>query len=271
MTTGTLRQPVAEAATATGGDYLRQFAVIVVTLLTIAVNLMATRLPLNGLTTGDISDRFPTLFTPAGYVFAIWGVIYLGLLAYTVFQALPSQRTNPRLRRIGWLYVLSGLANSIWIFLWHYLQFGLSALVMLVLLASLTLIYTRIWPSRSQVSRGEWWTTNLAFSIYLGWISVATIANVSVLLTASGWNGGGIAPELWTVMMLLIAGVLGLFFGLRLGDAAYVLVLAWAFAGIYVKQGAAPMVAWTALALAVAMAAVAIVAMMRARSAARSV
>ena len=255
---------------ATGGDYLRQFAVIVATLGTIAVNIMATSLPINGLPTGEISDRYPTLFTPAGYVFAIWGVIYLGMLAYMVFQALPSQRTNPRLRSIGWPYVLSGLANSVWIFLWHYLQFGWSVLVILVLLASLALIYARLWPTRSQVGRGEWWSTHLTFSIYLGWVSVATVANVSVFLTAAGWNGGGIAPELWTVIMLSIAGVLGLFFGLRLRDAAYALVLVWSFAGIYVNQGATPLVAWTALALAGIMVVVAVVAFIRGRSALRT-
>ena len=117
----TKQQVTEEQRSAAGmGDYLRQFAVIVVTLATIAINGLATSLPLNGQSTGEISDRFPSLFTPAGYVFAIWSVIYLGLLAYMVYQALPSQRTNPRLRSIGWPYVVSGIANSVWIFLWHY-------------------------------------------------------------------------------------------------------------------------------------------------------
>lgn len=267
MTTGTLPQTMRGTTATTGGDYLRQFAVIVVTLATISVNILATTLPINGIETGDISDSYPTLFTPAGYVFAIWGVIYLGMLAFTIFQALPAQRANPRMRSIGWLYVVSGLANSGWIFLWHYLQFGVSVLVILILLASLALIYARLWPVRHQVSRGEWWTTNLTFSIYLGWVSVATVANIAVFLTAAGWNGGGITPELWTVIMLLIAGVLGLFFGLRLRDGAYALVLVWSFAGIYVNQGDTPFVAWSALALAVGMLAVAGFAFMRNRSA----
>jgi benzodiazapine receptor len=266
MTTQTIASSKPAAQVATAGDYLRQFAVIFVTLLTLTVNGMANALPINGIQTGKISDKFPVLFTPAGYVFAIWGVIYIAILAFTVFQALPSQRTNPRLRAIGWLYVVSGLANSGWIFLWHYFQFGWSVLVMLVLLVSLILIYARLWPTRRQVSRGEWWTTNLTFSIYLGWITVATVANVSIFLYQAGWNGFGIAPEQWTIIMLLVATGLGAFFGLRLYDAAYVLVLVWAFVGIWVKQSAASgstMVAWVALALSLTLAVVAIVALMQ--------
>jgi benzodiazapine receptor len=267
MTTQSMTPALPAAKAATTGDYLRQFAVIVVTLLTITVNGMANALPINGIQTGKISDQYPVLFTPAGYVFAIWGVIYLGILAYMVFQALPSQRTNPRLRAIGWLYVVSGLANSGWIFLWHYFQLGWSVLVMLVLLTCLILIYARLWPTRRQVSRGEWWTTNLTFSIYLGWITVATVANITVFLYQAGWNGFGISPELWTVIMLLVATGLGAFFGLRLFDAAYVLVLVWAFVGIWVKQGAmqGSMVAWAALGLSITLAVVAIVALMQNR------
>ena len=253
-----------------GKDMLRQFAVIFVTILTITVNGLANALPINGIQTGAISDSYPVLFTPAGYVFAIWGVIYLGLIAYTVFQALPSQRGNPQMRAIGWIYVVSGLANSLWIFLWHYLTFGWSVLVILVLLVSLALIYARLWPVRTQVSRGEWWTTHLPFSIYLGWASVATVANVSVWLYDLGWTGAPLTPEWWTVIMLAVASVLGLLFGLRLHDAAYVLVLVWAFAGIWVKQSATPLVAWTAAALAVVMAVVAVLALVQSRRMART-
>jgi benzodiazapine receptor len=246
-----------------GKDMLRQFAVIFVTILTITVNALANILPINGLETGVISDNFPVLFTPAGYVFSIWGLIYTGLIAYTIYQALPSQRANPRLRAIGWLYVASGLANSLWIFLWHYLQFGWSVLVIAVVLVSLVLIYARLYPARQSVSRGELWTTHIPFSIYLGWLTVATVANTAVWLYDLGWSGAPLTPALWTVTMLAVATVLGLFFGLRLHDAAYVLVLAWAFAGIWVKQSATPVVAWTAAGLAVAMAVVAVVALVQ--------
>ena len=125
---------------------LRQFAVIFVTLLAISVNALANALPINGIETGQVSDKYFTLFTPAGYVFAIWGVI-LGMLAYMVYQALPSQRTNPRLRS-GWWYVFGNLANTVWIFFWHYEQLLITVGLILILLFSLVMAYLRLAPAR---------------------------------------------------------------------------------------------------------------------------
>lgn len=233
-------------ATAVSGDYWRQFAVIVATLGTIAVNGLATGLPLNGQTTGEISDRFPSLFTPAGYVFSIWGIIYLGWLAYMVYQALPAQRTNPRLRAIGWPYVVSGVANSLWIFLWHYNQFTLSLAVMLLLLASLIVVYGQLAPWRTTVSAGERWTTHLPFSVYLGWITVATVANAATVALDWQWSGAPLSPVTWTLALLGVASLLGLIFALREHNFGYVAVLVWAFLGIAVKQSATPAVVWGA-------------------------
>jgi hypothetical protein len=143
--------------------------------------------------------------------------------------------------------------------LWHNLFFWWCALVIAGMLISLIVITERLYPSRFQVSRAEWWTSHLPFSIYLGWISVATIANMSIALIASGWNGAPLSPEVWTVIMLGIASLLGLFFGLVRQNAAYVLVLAWAFAGIAVaRQGESTIVMWTAALLSVVMTVVAV-------------
>lgn len=275
MTTNTMRPtaaPAPQAASATGGDYLRQFTVIVITLLTISVNGLANALPLNGIETGDVSDKYSTLFTPAGYVFAIWGVIYLGLLAYMVYQALPSQRTNPRLRAVGWWYVLGNLANTIWIFAWHWEQFLPSLGLIVVLLVSLVLAYLRLAPARQVpglVSPAERWTTHLPFSIYLGWISVATVANSAVYLTSAGFGGGflGLSPAVWTVILLLVATGLGFFFLRGWRDVAYVGVLVWAFIGIAVNQSDTQLVSWTAAALAAVLAVAAVVTAVRARRA----
>src|SRR5690606_32340956 len=130
---------------------------------------------------------FDVYFVPAGYVFSIWGLIYLGLIAFTVFQALPSQKNNPRLRAVGWWVVLSSLANSIWIFLWHYEQFPLTVVVMLVLLAALIVTYLRLGIGRTNVSTVEKLVVRLPFSIYLGWITVATVANITSLLDYWQW------------------------------------------------------------------------------------
>ena len=269
MTTTTMRPSMPAAASATGGDYLRQFAVILITLVTISVNGMANALPLNGIETGDISDKYATLFTPAGYVFAIWGVIYLGLLAYMVYQALPSQRTNPRLRAIGWWYVVGNVANTIWIFAWHWQQFLPSLALIVVLLVSLIMAYLRLAPARQVpglVSRGEWWTTHLPFSIYAGWVTVATVANAAVYLVSIGFDGGFLSPAVWTVLLMLVATGLGLLFLRRWQDIAYVGVLVWAFIGIAVNQSDVALVAWTAAGLAGLLAALAVATAVRSRT-----
>jgi hypothetical protein len=227
-------------------DLLRQIINVLAVIVTITINILANALPINGQNTGDISDMFQVFFVPAGYVFSIWGLIYIGLLAFAVYQALPAQRENPRLRKIGYWFALSCLANSVWIFMWHYNLFPLSLLVMLVLLAALLVIYLRLDIGRTRVSTVERWCVNIPFSVYLGWITVATVANVTDVLYDLGWNGFGIAPETWAVIMLIIAAGLGVAMAVTRRDVAYLLVLVWAFAGIGVKQAAVPLVATTA-------------------------
>jgi hypothetical protein len=236
-------------------DTLRQIVTVIGVVATIAVNTLSETLPLNGKGTGQISDQFPILFVPAGYVFSIWGLIYLGLIAFAVFQALPAQRENPRLRSIGGLFALASAANIAWIFLWHYEVFPATFVVMLVLLASLIAIYLRLGIGRTSVSRAETWTVRVPFSVYLGWITVATVANATQLLYFLGWNGGALGPEAWTVIMLAVAVVLAWLVAITRRDVAYLLVLVWAFIGIATKHVGTPVVsnaAWIATALVAA-------------------
>ena len=142
--------------------------VLVITLATIAFNSLANILPLNGLNTGQISDRFDVYFVPAGYVFSIWGLIYIALLAYSIYQILPAQRDNARLRAIAPLYILSSLANMAWLALWHYEQIPLSLVAMLVLLGSLIAIYLRLGIGRGRFTTAETLLVNAPFSLYLG-------------------------------------------------------------------------------------------------------
>lgn len=233
-------------------DIVRQIVNVIAFLAMIVVNGLATALPLNGQNTGEISDRFRVFFVPAGYVFSIWGLIYLALLGFTVYQAMPSQRENPRLRRIGYLFALSSLANLGWIFLWHYNLFPLTLVVMLGLLACLIAIYLRLDIVRAPVSTAERWLINVPFSIYLGWITVATIANATDLLYYLGWNGFGIDPQVWAIAMLAAGVVIAAWIARARRDIAYLLVLVWAFAGIGVKQAASAPVAiaaWVAAGL----------------------
>jgi translocator protein len=222
---------------------IRQTNVILAVLVTIGMNGLANALPLNGLMTGEISDRFDVLFVPAGYVFAIWGVIYLGLILYAIFQALPAQRTNPRLDAIAYPFVFSCAANVAWLFLWHYEQFPLT---MLALLGLLIFIYLRLGVGVKKVPVVERWLVHVPFSIYLGWITVATIANVTTVLDYIGWDGWGLAPEAWAIIMLVVGLLVTAAVRLTRNDIAYALVIIWAFAGIGVKQAAVSSVATTA-------------------------
>lgn len=233
-----------------------QIFTIVATLLVITVNGLANALPINGQSTGEISDRFAILFVPAGYVFSIWGVIYLGLIAFAIYQALPAQRDNDLIRRISPAYWIGSLANIAWIILWHYEFFPLTLLAMLTILATLIYIYRGVSAPKSGSERYQNWFVRIPFGIYLGWISVAAIANVSQVLFSSGWNGWGISGEAWTVALIGIATILGLLMQWREKETAYVLVLIWAIVGIALKQSDVSSVAaaaWiTAAVLAVA-------------------
>src|SRR5512141_1871073 len=138
-------------------DTVRQTANILSVLLALLVNILASALPLNGQNTGEISDRFKVYFVPAGYVFAIWGIIYIGWIAFAIYQALPAHRQEPRLRALGYLFALSGIFNAAWLFCWHYNRFGLSVLVMLVLLGLLIASYVKLEVGRRAVSNAEKW------------------------------------------------------------------------------------------------------------------
>ena len=224
-------------------DTLRQTLVIIAAFATIIFNIAANALPLNGLNTGELSDRFQIFFVPAGYVFSIWGLIYLGLIAYAIYQVLPAQRENPRLRSIGYLFILSCLANIAWLFLWHYEVFEFTLIAMGVLLLSLIAIYLRLDIGRGEVSNAEKWAVHVPFSIYLGWITVATIANTTQLLYYLGWNGWGISAEIWAVIMLAAGVIISAIMSLTRADIAYSLVLVWAYIGIAIQHNDTPLVA----------------------------
>ncbi len=246
-------------------DLARQGAVIAALAATIAVNAAANLLPLNGQATGEVSARFPVLITPPGYVFGIWGLIYSGLIAYAVYQALPSRRDSARLRRIAWPFVLSCAANIAWLLLWHYNKFGLTLGAMVGLLLALITVDRRLGRFGGQPA-ADLLFARLPFSVYLGWISVATIVNATVVLYDAGWDGAGLSPELWTTALLGVGAGLGATMGLREGDPAYPLVLAWAFAGVAGKNAATPLVgpaAWAATAVALLAAGVALLRLRR--------
>lgn len=248
---------------------LAQVAVLLAYAGTVAVNALAILLPIGGVTTQEVSALYPALFVPAGYVFSIWSVIYLGLAAYAVAQAVPPLLRDDRVRSVAWWFVLSGVLNSVWLVLWQTLRIYWTVPVMLALLLTLIAIYRGLRVGR-RAGPAETWLVRVPFSIYLGWISVATIANVSDALLHAQWAGWGISDVAWAVIMLAVATLLGTLMLLRERDVAYALVLIWAFVGIAVEQRPEPVVAGAALAAAVLVALAVLTLGGRRRSAARS-
>ena len=203
----------------------------------VTVNVLANILPINNRTTGALSDSYPNLFVPAGLTFAIWGVIYLLLLLFSVYQLKGFvKRRNASVDTIGIYFILSSAANIGWIFAWHYQKVLASLLLMLILLISLITIYIRLGIGRQKVTMLERWLIHLPVSVYLGWITVATIANVTALLVHAGWNGFGLSPVFWTVAVTAAALAITIAMLLTRRDAAYALVVVWALVGIVIKR-----------------------------------
>ncbi len=205
----------------------------------IIVNALANALPINGQTTGQVSDAYPNLFAPAAQAFAIWGLIYLLLAGYTLYQAGAFHGdsdaiNNNLLNKIGILFSVSCIANASWIFSWHYHRIPLSMAFIVVIL--LCLIMINELTRNKQLSARQYFFVRLPFSVYFGWITVATIANATALLVSVGWKGAGIAESTWTAAIIVVGLAIGLTTMLRNKDAAYGLVFVWAYAGILLKH-----------------------------------
>ena len=196
-------------------------------ILMVVVNYMANALPINGKTTGELSAQFPNLFVPAGITFSIWGIIYLLLLAFLVFQFTGESKSW--VNTIGWSFAISCILNALWIVAWHYEQLPLSLMIMLGLL--IVLVYIN-----GVVINASMGLTKIAFGLYLGWICVATIANATALLVHYNWAGWGISQEAWAIIMIAASVVISVFALTRLQNPFLGIALIWAFAGIMIKR-----------------------------------
>ncbi|MET6997156.1 hypothetical protein [Chitinophaga defluvii] len=211
-------------------------------IIVIAINMLAVLLPINGKSTGQIADQYPNLFTPAGITFSIWSVIYLSLLAFIIYQLWlafsgrrPEELKHFMTRMKGW-WLISCLANSCWLLAWHYELLPLSMCLMLLLLFSLLIIHRNFNISRTPAHTHEKLFIQLPFSLYLGWISIATLANITALMVYYGWDGAGISQVNWAVLMIGIGTLLSLIMILRRNNITYALVSIWAFYGILLKR-----------------------------------
>lgn len=193
----------------------------------IVMNYLANSLPLNDKTTGQLSDSFPNLFVPAGITFSIWGVIYLLLLAYCIFQF---RATHEMISfKIGWFFGISCILNALWIVFWHYGKLPLSMIVMVGMLASLVYINILI----RELPHG---IIKASFGVYLGWICIATIANAVALLVHYNWQGFGLSEEIWTIVMISAGALITMVSILNLKNPFIGLSVIWAFSGIILKR-----------------------------------
>jgi hypothetical protein len=233
-----------------------QTANVVAVAAVLIVNMLSETLPINGVTSAQVSDSYPSLFTPPGYVFSIWGVIYTLAIVFMIYQARPSQRNEGYLTRIGFLYLVGALANMCWLLVFHY-SYGVPQLLaaslipMIVLLLCLLSIYQRLDIGKRQVSRNQKLVVHLPISVYLGWISLAIIANIASTLNALIPGIPMSAQALWTALVVVVALVITVLMVWTRRDFAFGLVVIWASIGIALNRIAIPLIWATSIAAAV--------------------
>ncbi|MBN2794711.1 MAG: tryptophan-rich sensory protein [Clostridia bacterium] len=209
--------------------------VLLAYLIMIGINALANIIPFNKMTTGEVSDAYPNLFAPAPITFGIWLVIYSLLLIYAFYQLGTKPEGHEKVKnRVAYFFILSSLLNSVWIVLWHYEKMAGTVLLMIGILISLIII--NLYLHKTEMYGLEKWLMKTPFSIYFGWITVATIANVTTYLVSSGWDGAGLKDVYWTAIILLIGMIMIMLTALRFKDVFYGLVGIWAYAGIIIKH-----------------------------------
>lgn len=207
---------------------------------TVIVNGLSTALPLNNKTPAEISDQYPNLFVPAGLTFSVWGVIYILLAAFVVYHIIATVKKDTQalspFSRIGLMFFAASVLNMGWIFAWHYEIMSLSLVIMFLLLGCLLVIYLRLGIGKAAATKKERYLIRLPFSIYLGWITIATIANVTAFLVYIDWNRFGLSEHFWAVVVIVVGIAIALSILVTRRDAYYCLVVDWALLGILLKR-----------------------------------
>jgi hypothetical protein len=204
------------------------------------VNILANALPINGKTTGEISDSYPNLFVPDGYVFSIWFLIYVLLALFCIYQGKDLLKTEkeelPFLDKVGYFFIIANVANILWIFFWHYQVFLAPLIAIVTLFLALLVIYLKLEIGLTDVPKNEKIFIHIPISVYFGWLTVATVAQVTALLVEIGVPSFGLLAEVLTILVIAVVIVIGLLTVFTKNDIAYGLVLVWASIGIFTKQ-----------------------------------
>ncbi|NES76999.1 MULTISPECIES: tryptophan-rich sensory protein [Okeania] len=229
-------------------NIIRQWANLIGIIAAFFLNVYVNLAPPGGKTIGEISNTVfqDVLIIPASYAFAIWGLIYLGLISFGVYQVLPAQRENPILQRCGYFLVGASLAQIVWVFLFQFQLFTFSVLAMLGILGCLICLYLNLGISYERVPKKDKWLVHYPISIYFAWISVATIVNIASALHYLGWNSTGQVAIVWTIIMLIIGAIIAGIINMQKQDIAYPLVFVWALIAIVIRHLDMPIIAVTA-------------------------
>ncbi len=219
-------------------DKLRQILVVVSVVTLLVMNYLSNTGAFGGQTNGDVSNKYHTLITPAGYAFSIWGIIFLGLISFAIYQALPAQRHNPRFRAAGHWVIINGFLNAIWSPIFNQEWISVSVLVILAMLLSLWKVIEALQIRTRPVNATETWLARVPFSIYFGWLTVATILNVTVLLKATDFSLANLPEVGWALSILVVGILIGAYLFNRYRDVAYILVFVWAYIAIALEQQA---------------------------------
>lgn len=239
-----------------------RWGVVFLFLVVLLINYLSQALPFNGQTNADVSVKYDTLFTPAGYAFSIWGFIYLALGIYVYYQAFRASENQQIYDRVAPVLMVNFLANSAWLPAFQYELIGLSMILMLILLLSLIYIQKLLIKDNTLSLRKKAWI-RIPFSLYLGWISVATIVNIAVFAEYVGWNAWGISETTWAVIMAVVGASLAFMMLRTAYDLVYVLVFVWAYIAIAVKQSENEILWWVTLGLAAVLLIINIIALLQ--------
>ena len=233
-------------------DELRRWVNFFAILAAFGTNVLANIAPINGLTLGEISRTFfaNVLIIPANYAFAIWGLIYLGLISLAIYQVLPTQRNNPRLDQMGYYLAISSVSQIIWVFLFQSQLFTLSVIAMFGILVPLILLYLRLQINLTKLPFTQKWLINFPISIYFAWISIATIVNIASALEFADWSGWGISPLIWTAIMIIVSVIIAIVVMCQRKDSIFGGVFVWALVALAFRTGQNPILVFMTAVLA---------------------
>ena len=219
-------------------DKTRQVLTLLFILGMIAMTIIAQVSDLGGKPIDESSNDSYTLLNPAPYAFSIWGLIYLALLGFGIYQALPSQRENPRFRNASSWVIINAIANMMWYpaAYWQTWNNVIANLLILIMLFSLVGINRALQNRQTTVPAAENWLARMPFAIYFGWITVATPVSIASFLVYNGWNGGGVPADIWAVTILIASLVIACIAFWRVTNFAYLIVIAWGFIAIAIAQ-----------------------------------